>query len=301
VREDSYFRGLLRGRSLESLAGLDLAAERIEGVSGATMTSQSVAQAMAVAAQAHLRELQQRQTKADRPEQELPAVRPPWLTLRNLSTIGITLSGLVLGLTHLRRRRTLRLLYQCLVIGWLGCANGDMLSQALLLGWAQSGIPWQNALGLVCLSAGALLVPVATGHNVYCAHMCPHGALQQLLKNRLPWQLHVSGRIQAWLKRIPPLLLVWVVLIGLMHWPYSAVDIEPFDAWLWRIAGWPTLIVAGCGLLASLFVPMAYCRFGCPTGSLLDHLRRGGRSGFQARDVLAFVLLLAAAAALAVA
>ena len=32
------------------------------------------------------------------------------------------------------------------------------------------------------------------------------------------------------------------------------------------------------GLVASLFVPMAYCRYGCPTGALLGYLRYNRRS-----------------------
>ena len=55
--------------------------------------------------------------------------------------------------------------------------------------------------------------------------------------------------------------------------PVSLVDIEPFDAWVFRVAGWATITVAIVGLVASLFVPMAYCRYGCPTGALLKFLQ----------------------------
>jgi len=65
----------------------------------------------------------------------------------------------------------------------------------------------------------------------------------------------------------------------------SLVDIEPFDAWVIRVAGWATMTVAVLGLITSLFVPMAYCRYGCPTGALLKFLRYHSHSErWTARD-----------------
>ncbi len=292
VREDNYFRQLFRERTVESLSRIDLSAEKIEGVSGATMTSMSVARGIMVAAQVYVDELNLHLI------QESPPADASWhhryLTWRNLSTVGITLFGTVLGLSHLKRRRWMRVLFQLLLIGWLGLVNGDMVSQALLLGWARNGIAWQNALGLTFLTFAALLIPICTGHNVYCSHLCPHGALQQLIRNRLPWKLRLTSGIQRWLKWIPGVLIAWVVAIDLLNLPFSAVDVEPFDAWLWMIAGIPTIVIAVTSIVASLFVPMAYCRFGCPTGAALNFLRYTRVGRFSVRDCVAILLLAAA-------
>jgi len=76
------------------------------------------------------------------------------------------------------------------------------------------------------------------------------------------------------------------------------VDLEPFDAYLPAVAGTAALIIFGVSLLASCFVPMAYCRHACPTGALLDHLRLTGRSGrFGWHDGVMLACLAAAAAA----
>jgi NosR/NirI family nitrous oxide reductase transcriptional regulator len=41
---------------------------------------------------------------------------------------------------------------------------------------------------------------------------------------------------------------------------------------------------------------MAYCRYGCPTGALLNFLAAGGRPDrFSRRDAMAFAFLLLAA------
>jgi polyferredoxin len=96
---------------------------------------------------------------------------------------------------------------------------------------------------------------------------------------------------------LPALLLGWVLIVAVAHLPFSLVDIEPFDAYVIRVAGWATITVALVGLAASLFVPMAYCRFGCPTGALLEHLRYNARSGrLTRRDAFAIGCLLVAAA-----
>jgi polyferredoxin len=93
------------------------------------------------------------------------------------------------------------------------------------------------------------------------------------------------------LRLVPPLLLLVVVLVAMLHLKVSLVGIEPFDAFVFRIAGWATLIVAIVGLTASLFVPMAYCHYGCPTGAMLGFLRFNSGSGeFTRRDTYATLL-----------
>jgi polyferredoxin len=99
-----------------------------------------------------------------------------------------------------------------------------------------------------------------------------------------------------WISRclalLPFLLLVWVVIVAMQHRAFNLAAIEPFDAYVVRVAGWATLAVAAGGLLVSLFVPMAYCRFGCPTGAMLNYVRlQGPGDRFGRRDIAAVALL----------
>jgi hypothetical protein len=76
--------------------------------------------------------------------------------------------------------------------------------------------------------------------------------------------------------------------------PLDLAGIEPFAAYVIRSAGWATIAVAMVGLAASFFVPQAYCRFGCPTGALLNFVRgRGVTDRFSRRDAaaLGFVVM----------
>jgi len=289
VRDDRYYFRMFHGRTLTYLAALDLKAEGVEGVSGATMTSLAVAQGLVAAAQACVRD--QERARSAQAAQRLQ-VRG-----RDVGTVLLTLAGVVIGLTSLRGRRWLRLTFLATAVIGLGFVNADLVSQALLVGWTQNGVRWRTMLGPLCLVGTALLLPVATQQNVYCAHLCPHGAAQQLLRAWSPWRMSPGSRWRPLLGAVPGLLLLAVVFIACGGWGVSLVDLEPFDAYVPAIAGWPALALFALGLTASLFVPMAYCQYGCPTGGLLNYLRRpGGRARLSGADALAALALALAAA-----
>ncbi|MEM7560876.1 MAG: FMN-binding protein, partial [Planctomycetota bacterium] len=284
VREDEYFASLFQSKTLVELAGVDPMDSQIEGVSGATMTSLAVADGIFLTAKEFVKE---ETALADRQSQPLLS----W-TVRDVGTAAVIFFAMIVGLTRMRGNKYLRLALQLSLIVYLGLINGDMISQAMIVGWTRSGIPWQTAGGLSMLSLAAFLIPLFSKHNLYCSHLCPHGTVQQLAKNRLPWRIKIGRRLTPVLGAIPVILLGWCVLIATTNWEFSLVDIEPFDAWVFRVAGWATITVAIVGLLASLFVPMAYCRFGCPTGMLLGFLRFNARSDrWSQRDSVAAALV----------
>ncbi len=280
VREDRPFRGLWRGMTIEELAAIDAGPHAVEGVSGATMTSQAVAEGILRAVDRYKsgRAVNRRATgvisRIDGPQ---------W------ATIAVILVGVVTAFTRLRGGWFGRLGLPVLVIGWLGLGAGALLSQAQLWGWTAAGVP-AGATVLAVLTAVALLSPATTRRNVYCGQLCPHGAAQQLL-------LRVPGRrshawlsaVRSWGERMPApvrrvvivlpwLLLTVAILATVLGWPLPLVDLEPFDAWLPAVAGtWP-LVFACSSLLVSAVWPMAYCRHGCPTGALLSHVRLHRRS-----------------------
>ena len=190
--------------------------------------------------------------------------------------------------------------FQALVIVSVGFVTGDLLAQSLFAGWASGGVPWRTAPGLVLLMAASLAVPWATRKPLYCMHLCPHGAAQELLSHVAPkrWRIALPKDFARGLRWMPGLLLALVTVVTILVLPIDLAGIEPFDAYLVRSAGWATIAIAVAGLLASLFVPMAYCRhFGCPTGALLNFIRgRGSADRFGGRDAAAAALVALAAA-----
>jgi len=266
VRDDHAFRGVYRGMRLDELAGIDPDRTGVEGVSGATMTSQAVAEGIVRAA------ADQAAKRAD------AAAGPPWVAVvRRIDgpqwgAIAVIAAGVVTAFTRLRGGWFGRLALPVTVLAYLGFGAGALLSQAQLWGWAQAGVP-RGAVVLASLAVVAVVMPLATRRNVYCAHLCAHGAAQQLLV-RL-----VRPRRQppAWLARplglLPWTLAVVAIVAALLHLPLALVDLEPFDAYLPAVAGVAAVTLFVASLAASCVSPMAYCRHGCPTGAILDHLR----------------------------
>jgi thiamine biosynthesis lipoprotein ApbE/Na+-translocating ferredoxin:NAD+ oxidoreductase RnfG subunit len=283
VRDDEEFLQLLAGRTLADWAGIDFAKEGIEGVSGATQTSFAVAEGIkrrAIADQAAAAEKSQR-----------AGIQP--------GLLAIIAGGLAMTFTPLRANRRLRLLWQAVLVVAFAFWLGDLVSLALLAGWARHGVPWQTAPSVVLLVAVALIVPWATRRQIYCQQLCPHGAAQTWLGQFKRLHVRIPPAVQRWLARLPAALLAIGILLATFALGFDLAWLEPFDAWVLGSAAAVSLGIAIAGLVVSLFVPQAYCRFGCPTGELLRLIKSGGKHDrLHLRDLLSGVLVLVVAAAL---
>lgn len=289
VRDDEAFRGLWSGMPIAELVGLDPAAHGVEGVSGATMTSQAVAEGIVRAAREWQERIPPRHSRPAFLLGWLQSVEPPqW------GAIGLMLVGVVTAFTSLRGTWFGRTALPLVVLLYLGFGAGALISLAQLLGWSQAGIP-AGAVVLTVLTLIAIATPVTARRNVYCSHLCAHGAAQQLILRVAKPKGHFPRRLRPWLTVLPWVLLAVALVAVVIPLPIAIVDLEPFDAYLPLIAGIPALVIFIVSLVASLRYPMAYCRYGCPTGALLDHLRLNRKSGtFTWRDGLLLACLIVA-------
>ncbi|HEY6169408.1 MAG TPA: 4Fe-4S binding protein [Verrucomicrobiae bacterium] len=277
---DRRFPKKWNGMAWDDVAAMDLKKAGIEGVSGATMTSMAMARSIVHRLRMANKELQAH-------------ARPAAFRVRDYGLVAVIAAGCLFSFTHLKGRRWMRRVFQVIVIGYVGFINGDLLAQSLLAGWAKSGVPWNLAPGLVLLVAASLLVPWATKKPLYCHQLCPHGAAQEWLgRLGLKGKIHVPHRLGTGLQWLPGLSLGFVLLVVMLAAPFDLADLEPFDAYIIRSAGWATIAVAIAGLVASLFIPQAYCRYGCPTGALLEFVRsHGAHDCFGRRDVAAGLMV----------
>jgi hypothetical protein len=284
VRDDRYFMKTWNGKPWDEVARKTPEQLHIEGVSGATMTSMAMAEGI------------MRRLRAADAALALPP--PPFhFTWIDGGLVAIILLGIFLAFRGTHGRPWLRRGFQVLVITYIGFLAGAPLAQSLFAGWAQNGVPWRSAPALVLLMAAAFIVPWTTRKPLYCHHLCPHGAAQELLGHYAPrrWRVALPKGVAAGLRWLPALLLAMVVIVTILMLPLDLAHLEPFDAYSLRAAGAATIIIAVVGLVASLFVPMAYCRYGCPTGALLEFIRtRGATDHFGRRDIAALVLVILA-------
>jgi hypothetical protein len=278
---DRRFLKKWNGMSWNQAAELDLEEAGIEGVSGATMTSMAIARSVKARLQMSADEIAAR-----------PSLRFGW---RDWGLIVVLGAAGVMAFGKAAWRHRWKRVYQVALVVYVGFVAGDLVAQKLLAGWARSGIPWSTAPGLVLLVGAAFVVPWSTRKPLYCHHVCPHGAAQELISHFRParFQWTPSAGVVRGLEYLPASLLVFTLIVIMLALPFDLAGIEPFAAYIVRSAGVATLAVAGIGLVASFFVPQAYCRFGCPTGALLNFVRaRGATDRFSRRDAAALALVL---------
>ena len=201
--------------------------------------------------------------------------------------------------TSLHARPWIRRVWQLLLVGGLGLWLGQLLSLSLFAGWARHGVPWATAPALLALAAVALLIPWGARRQTYCHQVCPHGAAQELLGGFKRLHVAVPARWHGWLGKLPALALAGAFLAALA-WPrWSLGEAEPFDAWILGTAVAVPLGLALAGLVASVFVPQAYCKYGCPTGALLKFVRTSSTDERWARRDTLAALVLAVGATIA--
>ena len=281
-KDDYYLPSLFVGRSIPQLADMNETAEKYEGVSGATMTSQAMAKGIVETA---------RQWEAKRKRSE---AKKPWVVwgIGETGSLGVILLAGFVAFTKRGKTKFFRRTLQVLLVCYLGLVNGDILSQALFAGWAQNGIPWERAPILVLLTLAALLVPMATGKSFYCHQLCPHGAAQQWMRKLSKNPLRLPAKLGKALEWIPFILLFFVLFVAITSSTFPLANLEPFDGYVWEVAGVIAISILLIGLAVSAFIPMAYCRYGCPTGALLKLFEfKQGVDGWSKRDYLSFSLL----------
>jgi len=281
VRMDYLFMEKWNGRTWEEIARIRALNEAgIYGVSGATRTSEAVAESIT-----------HRLALAEGRAQVARRIELGW---RDAVLGGFFALGCLFAFGKAGSVQRWRWVYSIATVVGLGFWLGDLLAQSLFVGWMENRVPWETAPGLVLFAAAAFLVPWFTGQPVYCQFICPHGNLQRWAMKILPsrWKrtLPEDGK---WIARLVPVMLLSVVLgVSFLRLDFDLAGIEPFDAYLLKGAGLATVVVALVGLMVSLWFPMAYCKYGCPTGWLLEFVRkRRGHDRFGERDWIGLGLL----------
>lgn len=103
--------------------------------------------------------------------------------------------------------------------------------------------------------------------RVFCAGVCPFGALQELVNVK---NYSISEAITAALKVIPWLYLIFAVLYAVTRSQFIICQFDPFIG-IFRLGGDMGLILFGALLLVmSIFTGRPFCRFLCPYGALLS-------------------------------
>ncbi|MEY3529268.1 MAG: Thiamine biosynthesis lipoprotein ApbE precursor [Verrucomicrobiota bacterium] len=277
--DEEYLKSLTKWNTKE-WPKIDFTSAQLEGVAGATLTSYAIAEGI-------------KQRFADDAKGELAKRRGTWDIIQQAAGWCFLAGALLMTFTTLHGKPWVRTVWQLLLVAGLGLWLGQMISLSLFVGWARHGLPGGPTAGLVALGAIALLIPWSTRRQAYCHQICPHGAAQELLGRFPKLHLRLSAQTHRWLRVIPFVLLGGAFLAALL-WPrWSLGQLEPFDAWLLSGVALSSAIIAVLGLIVAVFIPQGFCKYGCPTGALLNFTRTQTKHETWAkRDTFAALLLL---------
>lgn len=210
-----------------------------------------------------------------RTDYKLPATQtpPPAHLAWNIVDLVALAGGMALiaWFVHKRRWRAGVLITALAAVAYFGfyrkgcvCPVGSIQNVAFSIGGHGYALPWNVALIFLL----PLLFALFHG-RVFCAGVCPLGAIQDVLL----WR---PKQIPRWLDEalglIPFAYLGLAVMLAVVGSDFVICRYDPFVGIFRRNATAPMLLL-GAGLLAlGMFVGRPYCRFLCPYGVLLRFL-----------------------------
>jgi hypothetical protein len=246
----------------KTLAELD--AEKIDGMTGATYTSQSLIK-------------------------NINAVKIHWSQAEQ-GTVGqwhfgwkhaaLLLTLLVGGVVAWMKRKApwMRIIVLALNVGVVGVWTGSYLSLSQLLGWMEHGWVLAMAYPAILVLSVSLLMPLLGKRKYYCNWICPYGSAQELLGKLPVPKVEISKRGAEWMTWIRRACFGTLFVLLWMGVGRDVLGYEPFSLFQPQAAAPAVLIISGVILLSSLFVHRPWCRCFCPLGELMDMANPSVRS-----------------------
>jgi hypothetical protein len=237
----------------------------LDGVTRATVTAAAVADGVRRSARAAARDIHGLPIPPE-PARQTPI---PWVGLAAVAaTISLGLSSVVVS------RPPLRWTALAVSLGVLGFWQGTWISavslaNALLWRWpaAASHLPWYLLFGV----AIALAV---LWRNLYCARLCPFGALQEFLHALAPWRLPATPEEDRRARDLRVAFL-WLATVAVFAFGIAeAANYEPFSTAFDFQGGTLRRALLVAVLLLAVVRHRPWCRYFCPTGTCLQLLGR---------------------------
>lgn len=201
------------------------------------------------------------------PATQYPAARVQGLEYLDVAVLLVCL-GIASWLVFGRRSRagvTALSVFSLLYFGFYRegcvCAIGSVQNVALALFGSGYALP----VGVAVFFAAPLLVALFFGRT-FCAAVCPHGALQDLVLVR---PVTVPRWLESGLGVLPFIYLGAGIAFAATGAAFVICRYDPFVP-IFRLSGSLGMLVFGGALLViGMFVGRPYCRFLCPYGALL--------------------------------
>lgn len=209
------------------------------------------------------------------PEVQRPRPRALLWQIVDVVLLGLAL-GLAAWLALWRRWRGGLVALTVACVAYFGfyregcvCPIGSIQNVAVALVDSDYAVPYYVIAIFVLPLAAALF-----WGRVFCAGVCPLGALQELVAFRPLAVPHKLDQGLGWLKWIYLALALYYALQPAVERDFIICRFDPFVG-LFRFTGQAWLLLVGAlFLLAGIFVGRPYCRYLCPYGALLSVFSR---------------------------
>ena len=146
------------------------------------------------------------------------------------------------------------------------CSVGSVQNVALALADSSYVLPFSVLLFFMLPVLFAFLFG-----RVFCAGVCPLGALQELVNIK---NYRISKAVTAVLEILPWIYLIFALLFAVTQSRFIICRFDPFIG-IFRMGGDFVLISFGVALLVTaIFTGRPFCRFLCPYGALLSLFSR---------------------------
>ncbi len=247
------FKGKMVSDSFE--VGHDL-----DGVSGATLSSEGIANAVRKAA------YQVGVSEFALPVQEQ---HRSLISVESIILLGL-FAAIFIGIgLKLNWIRPIVLVTSVFVLGfWLNSpiALGNLAS--LFSGNAPS---FMERSFWYLLIAGTLLITLILGRNIYCYWLCPFGAVQEGLHRVLPiFRYKTSPKLEKLAQKMRWVLIWLALMTAFILGNPSMASFEPFSAFFKAQANMGQWIIMILVLIIAVPVYRFWCRYFCPVGAVLD-------------------------------
>lgn len=167
--------------------------------------------------------------------------------------------------------RRYRIGQQILNVIVLGFWCGSFLNYTSIIGYMSNGMNVMALIVPVIMLITAFVYPLFGKKSYYCTHVCPFGSLQELAGKCVGYKIHMKPTT---VKRLDMFRQILWALLMLCLWTgawFEWIDYEPFSAFVFQSASWIVIAIAIAFVALSTVIMRPYCRFVCPTGSLLKY------------------------------
>jgi len=250
------------GRSVTDPIRLE---EDIDGVTRATVTATAVTEGVRLSSREIAREVMGLTVP---PGGEVPPA-VPWASLSALALLCALAAATLTG--GRRAFRWAPLILGLVLLGYLQGVYISTTAAANILLWRWPSVE-EHLFWYALVAFG--LIAAAAWRNVYCARMCPFGALQELLHLFLPQTLKSTPDEDQSARSLRYVFLWLVVLAVFLFGRTEAANYEPFSTAFDFKGGALRWVFLGVVLLFAAVRHRFWCRYFCPTGLWLQLLGR---------------------------